>query len=121
MKKLIKGKKLEYFDLIIDDGSHNLSDILFAFKYLFKHLKKNGFYIIEDYMLPNIYKYNRDIKDILVDNMLKHLIKKKTFNSNIISETDQIFFQKKIEKIYLEKGRLKESNICFIKKIWDEF
>jgi len=117
LKKLIKGKKLEYFDLIIDDGSHNLSDILFAFKYLFKHLKKNGFYIIEDYMLPNIYKYNRDIKDILVDNMLKHLIKKKTFNSNIISDTDQIFFQKKIKKIYLEKGRLKESNICFIKKI----
>ena len=117
LKKLIKGKKLEYFDLIIDDGSHNLSDILFAFKYLFKHLKKNGFYIIEDYMLPNIYKYNRDIKDILVDNMLKHLIKKKTFNSNIISDTDQIFFQKKIKKIYLEKGRVKESNICFIKKI----
>jgi len=117
LKKLTKGKKLEYFDLIIDDGSHNLSDILFAFKYLFKHLKKDGFYIIEDYMLPNIYKYNRDINDILVDDMLKNLIKKKTFNSNIISETDQIFFQKKIEKIYLEKGRLKESNICFIKKI----
>ena len=68
-------------------------------------------------MLPNLYKYNRDINDILVDDMLKHLIKKKTFNSNIINETDQIFFQKKIEKIYLEKGRLKESNICFIKKI----
>ena len=117
LKKLTKGKKLEYFDLIIDDGSHNLSDILFAFKYLFKHLKKDGFYIIEDYMLPNLYKYNRDINDILVDDMLKHLIKKKTFNSNIINETDQIFFQKKIEKIYLEKGRLKESNICFIKKI----
>ena len=117
LKKLTKRKKLEYFDLIIDDGSHNLSDILFAFKYLFKHLKKGGFYIIEDYMLPNLYKYNRDIKDILVDDMLKHLIKKKNFNSNILNETDQIFFQNKIEKIYLEKGRLKESNICFIKKI----
>jgi predicted O-methyltransferase YrrM len=117
LKKLTKRKKFEYFDLIIDDGSHNLSDILFAFKYLFKYLKKGGFYIIEDYMLPNKYKYNRDVKDILVDDMLKHLIKKKTFNSNIISEIDQIFFRKKIEKIYIEKGRLKESNICFIKKI----
>ena len=116
LKKIVKRRKLEYFDFIIDDGSHNLSDMLFAFKYLFKKLKKNGFYIIEDYKLPNLYKYNRDVDDILVDNMLKYLINKKTFNSNIISEADQIFFKKKIKKIYLEKGRLKESNICFIKK-----
>lgn len=115
-KKLTKGKKLEYFDLIIDDGSHNLSDILFAFKYLFKYLRKDGFYIIEDYMLPNKYKHNRDVEDILVNNMLKYLIKKKIFNSNILSKKDQIFFHKKIKKIYLEKGRLKESNICFIKR-----
>ena len=54
-------------------------------------------------MLPNKYKYNRDIKDILVDDMLKHLIKKKTFNSNIISEIDQFFFQKKLKKFILKK------------------
>jgi predicted O-methyltransferase YrrM len=116
LKKLTKGKKLEYFDLIIDDGSHNLSDILFAFKYLFKYLRKDGFYIIEDYMLPNKYKHNRDVEDILVNNMLRYLIKNKTFSSNILSKKDQIFFHKKIKKIYLEKGRLKESNICFIKR-----
>ena len=116
IKSIIKKKNLEYFDLIIDDGSHNLSDILFAFKSFFKHLKKNGFYIIEDYMLPNKYKYNRDIDDILIDKMLMFLSKKKFFISQTLSKLNQVEFHKKIKKIYVEKGRLKESNICFIKK-----
>ena len=68
-------------------------------------------------MLPNKYKYNRDIKDILIDKMLNHLIKKRVFNSNIISKKDQIIFHKKIKKIYFEKGKLKDSNICFIERI----
>ena len=116
LKKIIKNNNSEYFDLIVDDGSHNLSDMLFAFKSLFKHLSKDGFYVIEDYMLPNKYKYNRDIKDILIDKMLSHLIKKKLFNSKTLNKMDQINFHKKIKKIYIGKGKLIDSNICFIKK-----
>ena len=33
-------------DLIIDDASHNLKDILLALPIFFKKLKKNGFYVI---------------------------------------------------------------------------
>jgi hypothetical protein len=36
------------FDLIIDDGSHIVSHMLLSFKTLFKFLKKDGIYIIED-------------------------------------------------------------------------
>jgi hypothetical protein len=38
----------EYFDYIIDDGSHALNDQLTSFELLFKKLKNKGKYIIED-------------------------------------------------------------------------
>ena len=67
-------------------------------------------------MIPNRYKYNRNIDDILIDKMLNFFIKKKLFNSKTLNKHDQIDFHKKIKKIYIEKGKLKDSNICFIKK-----
>lgn len=36
------------FDLIIDDGSHMNEHMLLSFKYLFKNLKNQGVYVIED-------------------------------------------------------------------------
>ena len=48
--------------------------------------------------------------------MLNLLSKKKIFTSQTLSKLNQMEFHKKIKKIYVEKGRLKESNICFIKK-----
>jgi len=110
------NKKKPFFDIIIDDGSHNLSDILFAIKILFKHLKSKGFYIIEDYKFPNYYTYNKDIDDILIDQMLNNLKNKKIFSSNIINFDDQKFLHKEIKKIDTHKGNLEFSDICFIKK-----
>jgi len=46
LKSLIK--KYEKFDIIIDDGSHYPSDVIFTFKNLFDALNLNGFYFIED-------------------------------------------------------------------------
>ena len=36
------------FDLIVDDGGHIVSDMVLSFKTLFKHIRSNGLYIIED-------------------------------------------------------------------------
>lgn len=36
------------FDMIIDDGSHVNSDVIFSFKKLFQHVKSGGIYIVED-------------------------------------------------------------------------
>ena len=110
------GVKQEYFDLIIDDGSHNLNDILFSIKYLFKHLSKNGVYIIEDFKHPNYYKYNRNIDHILIDRLLDNLENKIFFNSNIISRTEQNYLFENIKKIEIFKGNLKDSDISFIEK-----
>ncbi len=42
--KLVNGQ----FDIIIDDGSHQMEHQIISFKTLFPHLKKGGLYIIED-------------------------------------------------------------------------
>ena len=106
-----------FFDIIIDDGSHNLSDILFNIKKFFSFLNKGGIYVIEDYKHPNYYNYNRDIKHILVDEFLQNLIKKKFFLSNIFAEEDQIYLHKNIREIKIYRGNLEDSDISFIKKI----
>ena len=121
VKKILKKITLEtesnFFDIIIDDGSHYLSDILFSLKNLFRYVKKGGFYIIEDFKHPNYYEYNRNIKHILVDQVLKNLQKKILFNSNIISNDSQSYLQKNIGRINIYRGNLKDSDICFIEKI----
>ena len=44
------------YDIIIDDGSHNYEDILTSFKFLFRKLKKGGYYCIEDLHAPQAQK-----------------------------------------------------------------
>ena len=119
-KKILKNKiiqnNIEFFDIIVDDGSHNLSDMIISFKYLFTYLKKKGFYIIEDFKFPNYFKYNKDIKHILLDKMFTQLKNKKFFISKIIDKKDQRSLLKSIKKIKSYKGNLYYSDICFIKK-----
>ena len=116
LKKINTETEKENFDIIIDDGSHYLSDILFSFKTFFKHLKTNGTYIIEDFKLPNYYDYNRNVEDILVDKMLENLSKKEYFKSNIINSDDQKYLINRIDKINVYRGNLQDSDICFIEK-----
>ena len=121
LKKVLKQINLksnsDFFDVIIDDGSHYLSDILFSLKALFRYVKKGGIYIIEDFKYPNYYEQNRNIEHILVDQVLKNLQEKRLFNSNIIKNDDQVYLQNNISKIAIYKGNLKDSDICFVEKI----
>tara|TARA_B100000035_G_scaffold113198_1_gene96069 strand:- start:153 stop:896 length:744 start_codon:yes stop_codon:yes gene_type:complete len=120
LNKILKKIKYEtnsnFFDIIIDDGSHYLSDILFSFKTLFKYVKKGGFYIIEDFKHPNYYDYNKNIDHILVDQVLANLQEKKIFNSDIIKNDDQVYLHNNINEIKIYKGNLKDSDICFLQK-----
>ena len=117
LKKINLESNSNFFDIIIDDGSHYLSDILFSLKILFRHLRKGGIYIIEDFKYPNYYEQNRNVKHIMIDQVLKNLKDKKLFSSSIISNDDQIYLQNNIGKIITYKGNLKNSDICFIEKI----
>ena len=116
LKKIKDLTKLDTFDIIIDDGSHNLSDILNNLKTFFKLVKKGGLYIIEDYKHPNYYQYNNNVNDILIDQLISNIQRKNFFNSEIINKSDQIFLINNIKIINTHRGNLKDSDICFIEK-----
>ena len=120
LNKILKKISLEtdsnFFDIIIDDGSHYLSDILFSLKFLFRYINRGGLYIIEDFKHPNYYSYNKNIDHIFADQVLTNLKEKSLFKSDIFNKSDQIYLQDNISSIVNYKGNLKDSNICFIKK-----
>ena len=117
LKEIFEKYKFSKFDLIIDDGSHNLSDILVSLKFFFKYLKKESYYIIEDYKHPNYYSRCRDIDDILVDDLFEKIRNKTFFDSKVLSKNDQEELIQSIKSIENFKGRLTDSDISFIKKI----
>ena len=116
LSKIFKENHFNNFDIIIDDGSHNLKDILLSLNFFFKYLKNNGTFIIEDFKHPNYYQYNRNLDHILVDQFLENVGNKKISNSSIFTEEDQIYLINSVKNINIKKGNLIDSDICFIKK-----
>jgi len=116
LDKIYTEFQIKEFDIIIDDGSHNLSDILIGLKSFFKLVKKNGLYIIEDFKHPNYYKYNRNINHILIDELLRNLESNQFSTSNILSVNEQTKLINVIKKIEIFKGNLSDSDIAFLTK-----
>ena len=102
------------FDVIIDDGSHILSDQLFSINYFFKYLKKGGYYIIEDYKFPNYFKRCKDVDENTIDILIKKLKNNKVIKSQILQNNTINKLYK--AKIYAYKGRTKISDIVFFQK-----
>ena len=117
LNKINPNQQKSFFDIIIDDGSHRLEDILRCFKYFFKSLKPNGFYVIEDFKHPNFYKH-LDIKnEPKIDKLINFFKKKRVVKSNILNNNFQRSVIKRIGIINDYKGLLKDSFIVFIKKL----
>ena len=116
LNKIFQENHINNFDIIIDDGSHNLKDILLSLNFFFKYLTNNGTFIIEDFKHPNYYQYNRNLDHILVDQFLENVGNKKISNSSIFTEEDQIYLINSVKNINIKKGNLIDSDICFIKK-----
>ena len=102
-KIFLKQKKIISFDIIIDDGSHILSNILKNLTFFFKYLKSGGAYVIEDYKHPNYYPHLNDSNNhYLIDRVLYFLKRKKIFKSTIITKKEIFFLNKSNKKnIYL--------------------
>jgi len=110
------GSNREIFDIIIDDGSHKLSDILTSFNFFFNFLKSKSYYIIEDYNFPLYFKHLKDVKDVTINNLIKNNKIKIFFKSKIINNSDQLLLFKNINKVHSYKGNLINSDIVFFKK-----
>ena len=80
--KYFVEKKSESFDVIIDDGSHNYTDILNNFQNFFKRIKPGGFYIIEDfnhYCLHSSYFNDKPDNAFDISEIFEFLLNKKKF------------------------------------------
>ena len=116
-KKINISHETEYFDIIIDDGSHKLSDIIISLNIFFKNLRPGGFYILEDFKFPNYYSHLNDCSEKKIDEILICLKYKKKFTSNIISLKMIQYLLNFIEDIFEHKGLLEDSDIAFIKRL----
>ncbi len=116
VSKIFDQEKIQGFDIIIDDGSHLLSDMLVSLSVLFDYLNSNGIYIIEDFKFPNYFKRNKNVNDILIDTLITKIQEKSYFKSNYIDEKKQKKLFDSVNSLSVYKGNLKESDICFIKK-----
>ena len=121
-KNFLAKKDITSFDIVIDDGSHILSDILKNLTFFFKFLKSGGIYIIEDYKHPNYFPFLKDVKNhLFVDKVLFYLKKKKIFKSRVLPKKEIIFLINEIKDIFTYKGSCLEkgkniSDIAFLYK-----
>jgi hypothetical protein len=114
INNVIVNNDLQY-DVIIEDAGHYLKDQIISLFLLFKKLKSQGFFVIEELDFPdiradmNINKEKPTLRDIL------YYIKfQKDFNSQYIDSFHKKYFLENFEFINIYKGRSNE--IAFIKK-----
>lgn len=111
--KLINNNKK--FDIIIEDAGHYLKDQIISLFILFRSLKSNGTFVIEELDFPdvrqdmNILNEKPTLKEIL-----KSIQKKENFTSKYINDSDKNYFLDNYKDIKIFKGRFNE--IVFITK-----
>lgn len=113
--KKIGAKNKNFFDIIIDDGSHKLSDILISLNTFIQNLNSNGVYIIEDFKLPNYHSHLNDVNEYKIDELCQKIQQRENIISEILNAETISMLQKNFTfKTY--KGNLKESDIVFFKR-----
>ena len=124
-KKILKNFSKYFdkeFDIIIDDASHNLKDILQTLPILFKNLKEGGFYVIEDVNQFDVYKnLNPTNEKLTTIKILKFMKEKTKINSNFISKNEIKYLKENINDYFFERGEMvvkgkNISDIVFLKK-----
>ena len=113
------------FDIIIDDGSHHISDQQLTFGCLFPLLKDDGIYVIEDLHTslcePNKMLYGRPMENNLdKSNTTLHYLQNKPYSSEYLTQDENKYIQDNIKsvKIYEKENdhEWKKSITSFIMK-----
>lgn len=89
------SEKYGPFDLIIDDGSHNNSDVIFTFNNMFKNVSNKGMYIVEDSCTSywesfggGVMKHDSSIE------FFKKIIDEVNFNGQLLNNFDKNYMRR---------------------------
>ena len=114
IEESIMAKNLT-FDFIIEDAGHYYKDQIISLFILFKSLKKNGIFVIEELDFPDTRQdMNPEKKKPTLRDILKSVKENKDFNSELVSPDQKEYFLKNLSSLEIFKGKFNE--IAFIKK-----
>ena len=89
--------------------------MLTSLNILFKHVKKDGFYIIEDYKHPNVFDHLNDKDESTIDTLINNIKSKKRINSKILdNDTVEKLTNEKVS-IFNYQGSSEGAAIAFFK------
>ncbi|MFW9871690.1 MAG: hypothetical protein ACFFG0_01220 [Candidatus Thorarchaeota archaeon] len=104
------------FYIIIDDASHKAEDQQFTMSFSFPYVEPGGWYIIEDLKCKRSHNKLFKVKADKTLRLLENYIINKKFNSKILSQNENLYLEKWIEKVSIY------DKIAFIKrrgnKLW---
>jgi hypothetical protein len=104
------------FDIIIDDGGHTMEQQLVTLGYMFKHLKSDGIFVIEDlhtsYLSPQGYNPTGTKNTAL--NVLIEFQKNKKIVSEFMTDSEVDYLNNHMNTCIIHKGN--HSEISFITK-----
>ncbi len=117
LRKIYLKNNISDFDIIIDDGSHLLSHQLKSLNYFLKFVKKDGFYIVEDFKFPEYFKHLKDIDEPTLSDLIQYIRTGKSIKSNLITKETIELLKKNLNGISEHKGKKNVSDILFVKKL----
>ena len=94
------------FDIILDDGSHHISDQQLTFGYLFPLLNESGLYIIED-LHTSLCEFGTIVYGRAMENNLEKTnttltyLKNKPYNSMYLNEEQNTYIQNNIKEVLI--------------------
>lgn len=110
----------QYFDIIIEDGSHMSADSILTFETLFPHLRSGGYYVIEDMLCDYDQRWNKGessldrVRKMVGEVNMNGLVSNDAICANkfdAIKKYAGTYFENNIEWIFCSMG------LCIIKKI----
>ncbi len=118
LKKFSSNHSVKKFKIVIDDASHILTDMIRSLSFFFKYVERGGYFIIEDFNAPVYFKSLNDSngKELLINDILENLKRKKHFKSSILSKQDQEYLFDNILSVEKYKGKTEISDIAFLQK-----
>jgi hypothetical protein len=112
LNSIIKST-FDEFDIIIDDGGHMMHQQQITLGCMFKYLKSNGIFVIEDLHTSGNPAYTR-AGDTNTTDMLRYFISTGKMVSNCMTDSEMEYLSNNISNVYIERGNV--SDIAFILK-----